>query len=126
MATKRLEYIDTDVTGAIMDPVRKHRYSVPRRKDEADAGGPHYRYSVESLDGKDTFATIKFQEAGVQEVGVNGCFNEDLLTIVRDRLLSFQQGDFSCREYALALTKIEEALHWLHHRTEQQRKRETK
>ena len=34
-----------------------------------------------------------------------------------DRLRGFQAGPFGCRENALALTKLEEAMHWLHHRT---------
>lgn len=38
---------------------------------------------------------------------------EILLAIVIDRLRSFQSGPFSSRENALALTKCEEALHWL-------------
>lgn len=37
----------------------------------------------------------------------------DLLEIVRDRLQHFQQGDYRCRENAIALTHIEEALFWL-------------
>lgn len=37
--------------------------------------------------------------------------------IVIDRLRSFQSGPFSCRENALALTKCEEAMQWLHSRT---------
>ena len=40
-----------------------------------------------------------------------------LLAIVIDRLRAFQAGPFACRENALALTKIEEAQHWLLHRT---------
>lgn len=42
---------------------------------------------------------------------------EDLLQIFRNRLQFFQAGDFACRENELTLTKIEEALHWLDHRT---------
>jgi hypothetical protein len=42
---------------------------------------------------------------------------EDLLAIVIHRLQGFQTGPFKCRENALALTKLEEALHWLNHRT---------
>lgn len=37
----------------------------------------------------------------------------DLLEIVRDRIQRFQQGDYRCRENAIALTHIEEALLWL-------------
>jgi hypothetical protein len=40
-----------------------------------------------------------------------------------DRLQSFQSGDFACRENALALTKLEEALHWLDHRTKDRQRR---
>ena len=67
------------------------------------------------LDGE--FGYIKFQSGPVKEAGINGCHQEDLLIIVLDRLESFQSGDFKCRENALAITKIEEALHWLNHRT---------
>ena len=48
---------------------------------------------------------------------MNGLTQEVLLAIVADRLRSFQAGKFACRENALALTKIEEAQHWLHSRT---------
>lgn len=48
---------------------------------------------------------------------MNGLTQEVLLAIVADRLRSFQVGQFACRENALALTKIEEAQHWLHSRT---------
>ena len=37
--------------------------------------------------------------------------------IVLDRLRGFQESEFKCRENALAITKLEEAMHWLHHRT---------
>lgn len=43
----------------------------------------------------------------------NGLTNEVLLAIVKDRLECSQRGAHRCREDALALTKIEEALHWL-------------
>lgn len=62
-------------------------------------------------------ATILFQNGPINEVGVNGVTQEVLLAIVADRLRSFQAGPFSCRENALALTKIEEAQHWLQQRT---------
>lgn len=48
-----------------------------------------------------------------------GATNEDLLEIVRDRLIGFQNGEFSCRENELALTHIEEALMWLNRRVEE-------
>jgi hypothetical protein len=54
---------------------------------------------------------------------VNGITNEVLLAIVLDRLNGFQQGEFKSRENALAITKIEEAMHWLHHRTREREAR---
>jgi len=60
---------------------------------------------------------VLFQNGPINEVGVNGITQEVLLAIVADRLRSFQAGPFSCRENALALTKIEEAMHWLQQRT---------
>lgn len=58
-----------------------------------------------------------FQKGALKEVGINGVSDEALLAILIDRLQGFQTGPFSCRENALALTKLEEAMHWLNHRT---------
>jgi hypothetical protein len=60
---------------------------------------------------------IGFQNGPIKEFGVNGITQEALLAIVIDRLRSFQTGPFSCRENAIALTHIEEALMWLQRRT---------
>lgn len=48
----------------------------------------------------------------------NGLLDVDLLEIVRHRLQSFQAGEYSTRENAIALTHIEEALLWLNKRVE--------
>ena len=42
----------------------------------------------------------------------------DLLAMVLCRLEHFQKSEFSCRENAVAITKIEEALMWLRKRTD--------
>lgn len=47
----------------------------------------------------------------------NGAFVEDALVAAWQRLDYFQHSKYACRENALALTKIEEAMHWLSHRT---------
>lgn len=60
---------------------------------------------------------ILFQNGPIGEAGVNGISCEALLAIVEDRLLGFQSGDFACRENAIALTKIQEAMMWLQKRT---------
>lgn len=60
---------------------------------------------------------LSFQDGPIKEVGVNGIQNEDLLLIVLTRLQNFQNSEFACRENALAITKIEEAVMWLRKRT---------
>jgi hypothetical protein len=60
---------------------------------------------------------VRFQDGPIQETGVNGISNEALLAIVEDRLAGFQSGQYACRENAIALTKIQEAMMWLHKRT---------
>jgi len=60
---------------------------------------------------------IGFQNGPIAEVGVNGISQEALLAIVEDRLKGFQSGQYACRENALALTHLQEAMHWLQQRT---------
>ena len=62
-------------------------------------------------------AEIHFQEGPIKECGVNGVCNEDLIAMVICRLEHFQKSEYSCRENALAITKLEEALMWLRKRT---------
>lgn len=91
----------------------------------ADAPGianAHHEYYIGRVDSPSDipvgeFGFVRFQNGPVQEAGVNGCHHEDLLAILIHRLQCFQMGDFNCRENALALTKLQEALHWLEART---------
>lgn len=93
--------------------------------DEPGAGGAHHHYMAtlpdwsRAPDGSAARGVwdIQFQNGPIAEAGLNGLTHEALLAIVADRLRSFQAGAYACRENALALTKIEEAQHWLHHRT---------
>ncbi len=95
--------------------------------DEPGAGGASHRYVVTGMDMsinpslaafEDTSACIiLFQNGVIDERGMNGITNEALLAIVADRLRSFAAGPYPSRENSLALTKVEEALHWLHART---------
>lgn len=54
----------------------------------------------------------------------NGAFVEGVLEAALQRLYFYQEGKFKCRENALAITKIEEALMWCNKRTEDREKRE--
>ncbi len=60
---------------------------------------------------------INYQDGIVGDVGQTGAFVEDVLEAARQRLQFFQASKFRCRENAIALTKIEEALQWLDWRT---------
>lgn len=88
---------------------------VVRAVDEPGDGGASHHYEIILPSGAVT--DIEFQNGPIAEAGVNGLTQEVLLAICADRLRGFQAGHFACRENALALTKIEEAQHWLHHRT---------
>ena len=98
-------------------PKGQHRFTNVHVLDEPGAGGAYHEYDIRLIKDGTTVATVNFQKGPVKEDGENGIFLEDLLSICQHRLECFQAGDFACRENALALTKIQEALHWLNHRT---------
>ena len=52
-----------------------------------------------------------------------GAFVEDVIAAALDRIEHYQTSEFRCRENALAITKLEEALHWLAHRTADRERR---
>lgn len=91
--------------------------------DEPGAGNACHVYGITSDEPRRAdqppavTLPIRFQNGPIQEAGVNGVSNEALLAVVIDRLEGFQKGQYSCRENALALTKLQEAMHWLLHRT---------
>ncbi len=100
-------------------------------EDEPGAGGASHLYMIRGFSmatnpscpfmarygWSATESMVLFQNGPIDEHGVNGITNEVLLAIVADRLRSFQAGPFSCRHNAIALTKVEEAMHWLQQRT---------
>lgn len=95
--------------------------------DEKGNGGAHHRYIISKTgetawqNGNDlgVYADIQFQNGARRlKDSIHGVIDTDLLEIVRHRLQCFQQGEFSTRENALALTHIEEALMWMNRRVE--------
>lgn len=60
---------------------------------------------------------LRFQDGPIAEHGVNGVTNEEVLEVVLERLESLNKPPYNCRENSLAITKLEEALMWLEHRT---------
>lgn len=90
--------------------------------DEPGQGNACHHYRVEPItdthpQGAINPFDIRFQNGPILESGVNGVSNEALLAIVEDRLQGFQSGPYACRENAVALTKIQEAMMWLQKRT---------
>lgn len=94
--------------------------------DEKGNGGANHIYEIRPVDDNPeiigehhVLATIEFQN-GARKLpdSIAGVIDTDLLEIIRDRLKSFQSGEFSSRENACALTHIEEALMWLNCRVE--------
>lgn len=91
-------------------------------KEDMKYNAPH-RFEVYNTHNAQLLQTIRFQEGPINECGINGVCNEDLIAMVITRLEHFQQTKFSCRENAVAITKLEEALMWLGKRTTGRAKR---
>lgn len=96
--------------------------------DEPGPGGASHVYGVHVDLGEYCrvydVARIQFQKGPRNEPGsVPGIVESVLLAIVADRMRCFQKGEYACRENALVLTKVEEALHWLRHRVDDRAKR---
>lgn len=92
------------------------------REKESSFRAPHL-FTVTSAEDDKTLAVIHFQEGALNVAGVNGVMNEDLLVMILTRLQGFQDSEFACKENAMAITKIEEALLWLRKRTMGREKR---
>lgn len=92
--------------------------------DEPGQGGACHEYDIAygfnpgtDVGGSMTKCRISFQDGPINEAGVNGISQEALLAILIDRLRGFQSGQYACRDNAIALTHLEEALMWLQKRT---------
>ena len=89
-------------------------------RDQPGQGNACHHYTIQLLDEsgyEKAGAVVHFQNGPIAEDGYNGISNESLLAVVEHRLLGFQSGQYACRENAIALTKLQEAMMWLHKRT---------
>lgn len=71
---------------------------------------------------QDNVLTFKIQDGPIKEVGINGLQATDLLFFTKELFKSLNK-DFPCRENALTITKIEEAIHWQDARTKDRESR---
>lgn len=86
--------------------------------DNPGNGGAHHRYVIETAD-RNNDVTIQLQNGPRNEEGsITGVIDTDLLEIVRDRLICFQNGPFASHYNEQALVHVEEALMWLNRRVE--------
>jgi len=87
-------------------------------KHNADANG---NPSGGTTEGKGFLIEWQNGPLGRSEDGTrvepNGAFVEGVIAAALDRIQYYQGTKFKCRENALAITKLEEALHWMQHRT---------
>jgi len=99
---------------------KREKLNEVRIADEKGNGGASHLYEiVGEANNKNLSVFIQFQNGARNlEESTHGVLDTDLLEIVRHRLQSFQQGEFSTRENAVALTHIEEALMWMNRRVE--------
>ena len=91
--------------------------------DERGQGNANHHYVIQAVKSGNVLGDVRFQDGPIKEAGVNGVMNEDLIAIVIDRMRGFQSGEYACRDNDLALTKLEEALMWLRHRTDEREAR---
>lgn len=64
---------------------------------------------------------------GADRISPNGAFVETVIAAALQRIQFYQtasQGKFACRENAIAITKLEEALLWLNKRTAEREARQ--
>ena len=87
-------------------------------------GGGRHHYHVRCADERGVYETnIDFQEGALTTVGFNGLFSVAFLAILVDHLKSFQEGEFATREAAVAITNLEQAMHWLCARADERQSR---
>lgn len=60
---------------------------------------------------------------GEDRLAPNGAFVETVIAAAIQRIEYYNSSQFRCRENSLAITHLEEALHWLNHRTAKREER---
>lgn len=101
-----------------------HIYAMDAPQDN----GASHQYRVERSDASQ-LGYVNFHRALPEEIemglGVNGITDEALLAILADRMKGLQDGPGSCKEFGIALKKIEEAAAVLNTRTRKMTEQKT-
>jgi hypothetical protein len=94
------------------------------RTGKPGPGGAHhdydiYRGDISHVDGWEAIASIEFQRGPRKDPNArHGVTDQDLLEIVRDRLIAFCNGELPDRQTEWALSHVEAALFHLNQRIE--------
>lgn len=88
--------------------------------DEKGPGEANHVYVISSANGDTINEAILYFQKGPRndESSIQGILDNDLLEIVRDRLIGFQAGPYSSEYNAKALEHIELALMYMNRRVE--------
>lgn len=62
--------------------------------------------------GQHSSVLFEVQSGPIKEFGVNGCQIDDVIAWAKEKIEGFQTA-FPCRENAIVITKLDEALMWL-------------
>lgn len=91
---------------------------------DPNAGGASHRYRYTFGMHGVVVGYVQFQHGPRNEEGSQpGITEAALIVVLLDRLRAFQSGPFACRENAIMITKIEEALMWTERRARERAKR---
>ena len=100
-------------------------FKIIRKKDESmtwdDFDKLREEYPIFITDHLNQIS-FKIQNGPIKENGVNGCQVDTIIECAKI-MIEGLNSKFPCRENALAITKLEEALHWLDHRKKDREKR---
>ncbi len=97
--------------------------AISKTADGTDVEGHLYQVLAGPKTVHLEFLHLEFQMGAVKENGVNGLTNEALLAALIHRTNVLNKR-FPCRENALAITNMEQALMWLEKRTNDRKARQ--
>jgi len=100
--------------------------SIEIKANKPGPGGASHYYEFWIREGENTarVGTLQFQEGPRNVEGSTpGLTSAAVVAALVDHLSGFQKGEYANRETALAITKLEEALHWIRHRADERASR---
>ena len=103
---------------------RRENLNLVYRTGNPGPGGAYHNYDIyrgdeSHVDGWEALASLEFQKGPRKDPNArHGVTDQDLLEIVRDRLIAFSNGEMTDPHTERALSHVEAALHHLNQRIE--------